>query len=279
MKINQFLLLVFSLLIVPLQSWSQETTKHPILEDKFYFEARVVGSNKKIEIGANGATNNDDIDFGDTFDLKDNEVTPFFNAEWRWNKKWRAAVEYFGVNNGSSATLQEDIVFEDIIFKAGTSVRGGVEFNLLRVFVGRVISTGPKHSLGAGLGIHGVNIGAFIEGNIDIEIDEGQFDKQFERRKVSALIPLPNIGGWYNWAPNEKWALVARVDWFGITIDKYSGGLWNVAPGVKYQIIKNLGVGLDYRFFFLNARVDETNWDGNFDMNFKGPLLTVHANF
>ena len=279
MKINPYLVLAIGLWIVPLHSWSQETEKHPILEDKFYIEAGIFIPQKNIQLGANGSSDNDEVDFGETFDLNDNEITPFFNAEWRWNKKWRLAVEYFGVNNGSSATLQDDIKWEDITFKKGSFVRGGIEFNLVRVFVGRVISSGPKHSLGGGLGIHAINIGAFIEGEGELETDDGEIVRKFEKKRVSALIPLPNIGGWYHWAPNEKWAFVARVDWFGITIDKYSGGLWNVAPGVKYQIIKNLGVGLDYRFFFLNARVNETNWDGKFEMDFQGPLLTIHANF
>ena len=120
-----------------------------------------------------------------------------------------------------------------------------------------------------------MNIGAFIEGEVKTDLG----DKEFRSPSTKFLIPLPNIGGWYHWAPTPKWAFVARLDWFGITIDQYSGGLWNLAPGVKYQIIKNLGIGLDYRVFFLNARVNEEIWDGTFDMNFAGPLITLHGNF
>ena len=141
--------------------------------------------------------------------------------------------------------------------------------------MGRTISSGPKHSLGAGLGVHMMNIGAFLEGEAKTDLG----DKEFRSPKTSFLIPLPNIGAWYHWAPTPKWAFLARVDWFGITIDQYSGGLWNLAPGVKYQIIENLGVGLDYRIFFLNARVNDELWEGKFDMNFAGPLFTLHANF
>jgi len=254
---------------------SQDEGRHPILDDKFYVEVGAFFPSKDIELGANGESDNGDIDFGETFDFNDNQTTFFANAEWRWNKKWRLTGEYFAVNNAARAELDEDIVFEDITFEKGTFVRAGVEFALFRVFVGRLISSGQKHSLGAGLGIHAMNVGAFIEGEVKTDVR----DKQFEKRNVSALVPLPNIGAWYHWAPNKKWALMARLDWFGISIDQYSGGLWNLAPGVKYQIIKNLGVGIDYRMLFLNARVKTDNWDGNFEMNFAGPLLTVHANF
>ena len=140
-----------------------------------------------------------------------------------------------------------------------------------------MISSGPKHSLGAGLGVHAMNVGAFIEG--EVKSNDDRIDGTFQKRRVSALIPLPNIGAWYHWAPNTKWAFIARADWFGITIDKYSGGLWNIAPGVRYQIIKNFGLGLDYRFLLFNARVTEDNWKGRFNMDFTGPSITLHGNF
>lgn len=256
-------------------SAQEEEKKHPILSDKFYLEAGVFVPQKNLNFGASGDIEDGDIDFDETFNFNDNEATFFFNGEWRWNKKWRLTGEYFAVNNAARVELDRDIVLENITFEEGTFVRGGVEFALFRVFVGRTISSGPKHSLGAGLGVHTLNIGAFIEG--EVRTDQG--DKEFRAPRVSFVIPLPNIGGWYHWAPTPKWAFVARVDWFGISIDKYSGGLWNIAPGVKYQIIENLGLGVDYRFFFLNARVNDTIWDGKMDMNFAGPLLTIHGNF
>ena len=279
---KKLLYLIICLVLFNNQMFSQEEEKptaegarHPILEDKFYIEAGAFIPQKDIKFGASGDIDNEDIDFGQTFNFNDNEATFFFNGEWRWNKKWRLTGEYFAVNNAARATLERDIVLDSLTFEKGTFARGGIEFALFRVFVGRTISSGPKHSLGAGLGVHMINIGAFIEG--EIRTDQG--DKEFRAPRASFLIPLPNIGAWYHWAPNEKWAFVARVDYFGITIDKYSGGLWNLAPGIKYQIIKNLGIGLDYRVFFLNARVDDEIWEGEFDMNFAGPLITLHGNF
>jgi hypothetical protein len=258
-------------------AFAQDEDKNPLLTDQFYLEAGVFIPSKNINLGADGSTPNDEIDFGETFNFNDNQATMFLNLEWRWNKKWRLTGEYFAVNNARRVELEEDIEFEDIIFEKGTFVRGGIDFKLYRIFVGRIISTGQKHSLGGGLGIHAMDVGAFIEGELKTNVDDIAFEK--EKRDVSVLLPLPNIGAWYHYAPTKKWAFTTRLDWFGISIDNYSGGLWNIAPGIKYQIIKNLGIGLDYRFFFLNARVSETNWKGKFDMDYTGPLFTLHGNF
>ena len=108
-------------------------------------------------------------------------------------------------------------------------------------------------------------------------INEDEFE--FEKRKVNGIIPLPNIGLWYFYTPNTKWTLAAVIDWFGITIGEYSGGLLNITPGIKYQVFKNIGVGIDYRYFNVYAKVDKSSWDGNFDMTFQGPILSINANF
>ncbi|MGA9271241.1 MAG: hypothetical protein WBV45_11510 [Lutimonas sp.] len=262
-------------LLITQNVFAQEDERNPLLTDRFLIEGGIFIPAKSIKLGADGSTPNEEIDWGETFNFQDNQSTPFFYAEWRFSKKWKLSGEYFGVNNASRVTLDRDIVFEDITFNKGSFVRGGVEFKLFRIFVGRQILSREKHQLGVGLGVHAMNVGAFIEG----EILNSEEDLEFRRSRVSALIPLPNIGAWYIWGPHPRWMLGARVDWFGLTVDQYSGGLWNIAPQVKFQIIKNLGIGLDYRFFFLNAKVREQDWNGQFNMDYTGPLFTIHGNF
>jgi hypothetical protein len=273
-KMKKLAFLVCSLLLFQ-NSYAQLEETNPILNDRFIIAAGIFIPSREIKLGADGSTPNDEIDFGETFNFKDNQSTPFFLAEWRFSKRWKVAFEYFGVNNANRLTLDRDIVFEDITFEKGSFVRGGVDFNLYRLFFGRQLLVREKHLLGVGLGVHAMNVGAFVEGEIRNSVD----DLEFQRRKVSALVPLPNVGGWYLWGPHPRWTFGARVDWFGLTIDQYSGSLWNIAPQVKFQIIRNLGIGVDYRFFFLGAKVREQGWKGEFNMDFTGPLFTIHGNF
>ena len=128
--------LICSLLLFQ-KSYAQLEETNPILSDRFLVEAGVFIPSRVIKLGADGSSPNDKIDFSESFDFKDNQSTPFFLAEWRFSKKWKVAVEYFSVNNANRLTLDRDIVFEDITFEKGSFVRGGVEFNLIRVFFGR----------------------------------------------------------------------------------------------------------------------------------------------
>lgn len=253
----------------------EEFKKHQILTDRFHLEFGLYIPTKQLKVGANGSLPNLEIDFGDTFDFNDSELTFFGHMEWYFAKKWKISVENFNIQNAKKIELEEDINWEDIVFKKGTSARGGFSINLYRVYVGRVISEGLKHQLGIGLGVHALNTSAFIEGEIAID----DFEYEFQRRSVNGIIPLPNIGFWYFYAPNNKWAFIARLDWFSITIDEYSGSLSDIAPGIKYQIFKHFGIGIDYRYFFVNAKVNKSEWDGRLNLGFNGPVITLHTNF
>ena len=271
--------LLFTVVMFSQISYSQENaqTKNKILTSKFQIGLGLFIPTQKVKFGIGGSSENQEIEFGESFDFDNNSIRPQFYFDWRFSDKWKLSAEYFNASYNKKSELEEDIVINDgeYIFKEGSNVKLGYKFNLYRVFVGRVISSGLKHELGGGLGFHITNIGPFIEGNVIVNNNENEF----KTAAVSVTAPLPNIALWYYFAPTEKWSFTARLDWFGITVDEYSGSLWDVGPSARYQFSKNFTVALDYRYFKLNADIDKDKWNGSFDMSFSGPTLSVHANF
>ena len=256
--------------------------KNPILTNNFLIGAGIFNPLKKVKVSAEGSIStaeftDHDLDFDNGFGLNDFETTFTLDFMWRFSKsnKWSLRAEYFKISNTEKAVLEEDIEWEDLIFREGTSVKGGFGLALYKIFIGRVISTGDKHELGGGLGVHALDVSAFIEGNA--QVNEDEFD--FERSEVSVVAPLPNIGFWYFYAPTEKLSFTAKLDWFGITIGDFGGSLWNLSPGVNYQVYKNIGLGLSYKFFRVDVDVDKDDWKGNFNMSFSGPAFTINYYF
>jgi len=270
-------MLMMILIIISAQhTFGQEKeNKHPILTSKFHLGFGLYIPTQRVQFKVNASSEDSGIDFDETFDFNNNQVTPDVNFDWRFSKNWKLAAEYFNISYATSKVLPNDIKAGDYTFNKGSNVGIGYKINLYRVFVGRVISRGLKHELGAGLGIHVLNLGPFIEGNVIVNGNENEF----RRANVSATAPLPNIALWYYFAPSEKWAFTAKVDWFGITVNQYSGLLWDISPSVRYQIIKNLGVAFDYRFFGVRANINEEQWDGGARLSFSGPTVTLIGNF
>ena len=252
----------------------EEISKHPILSSKFQLGFGIYIPTQRVQFKVNADAEDNDINFDETFDFNNNQVTPLVNFDWRFSKNWKLAAEFFNINYKTTAVLEKDIEAGDYVFNKGSNVGVGYRINMYRIYVGRVISRGFKHELGAGLGLHVLDLGPFIEGNVIVNGNENEF----RRARISATAPLPNIALWYYYAPTEKWSFSAHVDWFALTINQYSGSLWDVSPKVRYQIIKNLGVSFDYRFFGVNANINEENWNGGVKLSFSGPTFTIIGN-
>lgn len=252
--------------------------QHPILSDRFIFNAGVFIPSKEFKLSIDGASENDLIDINKDFGFNKSETIFAGNFMWRFtkNKKWSLSVEYFGVKSNHNLTLEKEIEWDGTKYSAGVNVDAGFRLNIYRIFFGRSIIRKQHHELGGGLGVHAMDIRTFIEGQAFVG---DAITPTLEIKSVSVIAPVPNIGFWYYYTPNEKWALTARVDWFAIQIGDYGGSLWNVAPGVKYQVFKNIGVGVNYRYIQTSVNVDKANFNGDLDLVFKGPLFTISGNF
>ena len=257
-----------------------DSDKNPILTNRFLARAALFVPDRAVQVGAEGEISteiSENIDFSETFDLGGTENTLNLDFIWRFSKSrfWSVRGQYFEVSAVKEVTLEREIEWEDNTYQAGALVKGGYALSLYRVFFGRVISSGQKHELGGGLGIHGLNTNAFIEGEAFVD----DVSAGFSRESVSVFLPLPNIGVWYIWAPTPKWAFSAAIDWFGIRVGNYSGGLWNLSPGVTFQAFNNVGFSVNYHYLNYYANVTQDRWNGSFDMTFRGPSFGVTANF
>ena len=184
---------------------------------------------------------------------------------WRFGKKWSARMQYFSADRQGKAVLEEDITWEDEVIQAGSSVSAGTDFQLSRVFFARSFDSAPHHDWGIGIGIHQLQIGAFIER--DFLTSFGEISA------VSVSGPLPNIGTWYYYSPSEKWYIGGRFDWFEASVGEYDGGLTNIAVSVNYQLLRNFGVGLKYQDFSFHANVNKSSWHGKVKLSFAGAFV------
>ena len=254
---------------------AQDYEYHPALSDNFTATLGYMRSTNSFKLESYFLGDlGDDIDFNDALDVSNH--SNFFNGNLRWKfgstRKWSIAAQYFSNNATGSAVLEEDVEWEDLTFGAGTNVGAGVKLAVTRLFVGRSFILNEQHDLGLGVGLHNLDISAYIEGEAIIN-DE---TTGFRRAQVGENQPLPNIGGWYNFSPAKHWMLHARVDWISANIGKYDGGLWNANLGVGYQVWRHVGLDLSWQYFNLNLDVDGDDWKGSTDMTYSGPVISVN---
>ncbi|MBT8069901.1 MAG: hypothetical protein KJO80_05675 [Gammaproteobacteria bacterium] len=257
---------------------AQDYDYHPYISDSFSVSLGAMRSSNSFKIGAYGVEGDgEDIDFDDSVGVSDSST--FFNGQFKWKfgseKNWSLAGQYFSNNAKGNATLTEDIEWQDEVFEQGTYVEAGIKLAVARVFVGRSFIKNEQHDFGLGLGLHNLDLSAYIEG----ELRANGESSGVQRLEVSESAPLPNIGAWYNFSPARNWLLHGRIDWISASVGDYSGGLWNAAVGVNYQAWRNVGFDLSWQYFNLDVEVDKTDWNGGAEMTYSGPVLGVTFNW
>ncbi len=264
------------LVAVPGLAQSQ-TDVHPMMVDPFILSAGAFLPKTDTSIGLNGAQDNPNppIDFGGQLDASRSES--LFAAEliWRFGKKWSFRGQFFKNGRNSTAVLEQDIQWGDSVLEQGSTITGGRDFEVQRLFFAYNLGHSPKHEYGVGLGVHRLVMGAFLEGDVIIngEVVSGS------GKAVSTVAPLPNIGTWYSYSPTEKWLLDARLDWMDAKVGDFSGGLLNIAAGANYQVFRHFGLGLKYQYLRLRLDIDKSDWNGRFNVEYQGMYFYLSANW
>jgi len=253
---------------------AQEYDYHPTLSDTFTASLGAMRSSNSFKVQSDGLGNEGDfIDFGDSLGVSSHST--FFNGQLRWKfgreKKWSLSGQYFSNDATGDSVLTEDVEWNGHTFREGSFAEAGVKLKVARLFLGRSLFKNEKNDFGLGVGIHNIDLSAFIEG--EILIDDGTTGVQ--RADVSGSQILPNIGGWYNFSPATRWLLHARIDWISASIGDYDGSLWNSSIGINYQAWRHVGFDLAWQYFNLNINVDKDDWRGGVDMTYSGPVLAV----
>jgi predicted porin len=244
-----------------------------LLENDFSATLGIFVNEKNLTLSLNGASPGDQIDFDEYWALGNSKSRGAGEFRWDFGEKWSVAGQYFASNDSASAVLEEDVIWGDLTFGAGSNVSAGIEADVARLLMGRSVSAGANHDFELGIGLHWLRLGAFLEGEAFINDEPTGLTKE----TASASAPLPNVGASYRYAFTPRWLLHARVDWFSADIGEYSGSLWNAAAGAEYQLSKNFGLSLAYQFFRIDVDVDSGNWKGAVEVSFEGPFVSVTA--
>jgi len=275
-QIRHILFLSLLLVISPKLLHAQESADlHPYLTEKFFTDLGVFFPERRIKLSAHGSTGdpNQLIDFNREFGLNESDETFAVDLGWRIGEKWVLLGQYFDSSGTSRWTLDEDIEWKDVVFQEGSNIAAGSDFLVARLFLGRALDTSDRHEFGLGVGLHWLEISAFMEGTIIV----GGGGTASRRESTHSEQLLPNIGAWYKYSITPRWAIRGRLDWLDADVGKYDGELINISVGVNFQIAKHFGLGLNYNDFELDVVIDKADWRGRIFQNYEGLYVYLSA--
>ena len=91
--------------------------------------------------------------------------------------------------------------------------------------------------------------------------------------------PLPTIGAFGAYALNEKLLIEARISYFSLNYDKYSGHLVDAGVAIEHRTFKHLGFGVGWEYLDIELDVEEGRKTEKYRVEFRGPMLYAKIGF
>ncbi len=143
---------------------------HPLLSDDFSANLGWYYAKTNSTVKANG-----DVDLGDDIDLENDlnfsENSSIFigGAKWRFTQRFHTSFEYLSISRDASAILNKNISWDGKDYAAGANISSDVNLDVSRIFVGYSFMQSKNFELGAGLGVHLMNLKVGLAGEATID--------------------------------------------------------------------------------------------------------------
>jgi hypothetical protein len=250
-----------------------EDQQHPMMNSKWWITLGSFLAERDFDASAGTrlAGAGREFDLEGSLGLDDSPALFMAELGWQFSENWSTALQYFRSTRSASTVLEDSFEWQDVTYDVGATLNAGTKMEITRIFFARQFRDRGPHSLRIGAGVHWLGVSAEVSG--DAAIDETT--TEFRRAVATADFPIPNIGAWYRYSPNERWIVNLRLDWLSASIDTYSGDIWNASAGIGYRLFRNLGVGANYQFFQLGGDIDEDNWHGEIKSTYTGPYVYI----
>ena len=191
---------------------------------------------------------------------------------WRFAKKHRLFLGYYGFDRDAHHTLEKDIIINDKLFEVGASLYSNWEVDFVYAAYGYSFFQGEKWELSGTFGLYYLNTVFTTSGAARIVGNPGGITR--ERTEEAGLdLPIPLFGLAAEYYITPKWRVAARVSYFTFSLDEWSGHVFDTSAYLEYLFHKNFGIGLGYLYFDTDVERDRDTRIINLDYQYSGVQL------
>ncbi len=223
-------------------------------------------------VGASAALGGREFQFEEGFELGNDDVVPRIEALFRITERNRLLANYLRFSREESATLDQDIAFEDVLFPAGSRAEAEFRLDLASLMYEFAAVENEDFNLGLQFGAYWADAIAKAQARVGDEF----FDARVEEDGMS-----PTVGLRLGFSPGERWRIGVRPQYFdegwGDFSDDMDGSLSRANALVEYRFTDNFGAYVGYDWFKLELTRAGRDATGSLDLRFKGPMAGVTA--
>lgn len=248
-----------------------------LLNDSFFISLGTYLVNTDATIRLDGTTQNAGtrVDWDRTFG--DATATQFrLDAMWRFAERHKLRALWFNTSRSQSRTIDEEIDWGGETFPVDAKVKGEVNWDIYELAYEYSFLRRDTYEVSASIGAYYATFDSSLSATIT---DPGGTTQRNARGDASVDLPLPVLGLRGLWVLPYDLSLDVSGQWFSLSFDQYSGNLQDYRATLTWQPKTWIGVGVGYDWFLAHGDVDASDFKGNLDWNFHGPMIYYSVSF
>ena len=216
------------------------------------------------------------IDF-DRAGLKETDSSYWLSASWRSpNSRWGAWFGSWRYDVDGSRVWENHLELPDgNEIPVGASVASDFDAQWFVLEATYSFYRSETVDSGIGIGFHTVDLDTSLTARVQI----GDQEIELISGNLDTLAPLPNVMAYVSWKFAPRWTLIARVGYFTLDYDKYSGDMTNAHCFVSYSISSRWSLSAGYQFVDLDLEVEKTDYIQIYNIEFAGPMAFASFHF
>lgn len=217
------------------------------------------------------------IDFEDVFGLDESDELLWAEVEWLLGERSQVSLSYFDLQRDAVRSLDQEVVFGDVVFPFAAEVGSALDLRVAELAYTYWFVRRPDGGLGFQLGVSALDFEARARIRVTLPIFGPVV---IEEEVAAAELPVPTVGLEARWAPASLWRVDAEVAWLPrVEVEDWEGEALSWSVDVELRPLSNLGLGLGWSSYDLEADLDEPDLAGELDLSIDGPRAFVRFAF
>jgi len=211
------------------------------------------------------------IDLEDDLGFDEDVSLAQLSGYWRFAKRHRLLAGYYSFDRNASKTLTEQIKIGDKLFDVGAFVNSDWEIDFFQVSYAYSFIQTPKWEVSGSFGLYYLDTAITLYGEGSISNGSGGWTiagQISEEESIGLPIPLFGVAAEYHITP--KWRVKIGARYFTISLDEWSGHIFEANAALEFLFHKNFGVGTGYNMFDVEVERDRTERVSDLNYNYGG---------
>lgn len=193
----------------------------------------------------------------------------------RIGSRWQVGFDYFTIDVAGGRSVNFEFEFGDLVVPVGATAETALDADFYVLSMNYAFYRSRRAELGAGLGIHGVN----LEYDLFAEVRAGSMVRTLGEEQDDFLAPLPNAAISWSYAFSPKLLGQLKGGWISLSYDEYDGELLALHAQLSYLLSGRFSVGLGYSMFDFDVERDRGTLREYYDLDLQGPRVFLAVGF